>query len=178
MKLDRGNTMNPLRRRLLIAGGCALAVPILWHLVATPRVSTAIEDDYEHEFAVTRTPAQWRAQLTERQFEILRLEATEPRGSSPLLKEKRRGTYHCAGCDQAVFRSETKYDSRTGWPSFWAPIEDAIGTREDRSLLFVVRTEVHCSRCGGHLGHVFEDGPRPTGLRYCINGAALTFVPA
>lgn len=167
--------MNLIRRRLLIAGGFALAAPGLWRLLATNRAVAATED--EPHFAVTHTQAQWRELLTEEQFEILRREGTEPSGSSPLLAEKRNGSYHCAGCGQAVFRSATKYESHTGWPSFWAPIDGAVGTRKDRSLIFLVRTEVHCSRCGGHLGHVFEDGPEPTGLRYCINGAALTFAP-
>lgn len=168
--------MNLLRRRLLIVGGFALAIPALWRSIAMTRAAAPAAGGAD--FAVRHTQAQWRDRLTEQQFEVLRHEATEPPGSSPLLAEKRKGTFHCAGCDQAVFRSETKYDSHTGWPSFWAPIEGAVGTRNDRSLLFLVRTEVHCSRCGGHLGHVFDDGPRPTGLRYCINGAALTFAPA
>jgi peptide-methionine (R)-S-oxide reductase len=108
---------------------------------------------------------------------VLREHGTEYAGSSPLDREKRRGTFHCAGCDLPLFSSETKYDSRTGWPSFWQPLANAIGTSIDRSL-FSVRTEVHCRRCGGHLGHVFEDGPRPTGLRYCMNGVAMTFKPS
>lgn len=167
--------MGLTRRRVLMAGGFVLAAPVVGRFIAALPAFAASEDD--SGFAVRLTPAQWRERLTARQFEVLRGEATEPRGSSPLLSEKRKGTYHCAGCNQAVFRSETKYDSGTGWPSFRAPIEGATETREDRSLLFMVRTEVHCSRCGGHLGHVFEDGPPPTGLRYCINGVALTFSP-
>ncbi len=109
---------------------------------------------------------------------MLREHGTERAGTSPLDKEYRPGTYLCAACDLPLYSSNTKFDSGTGWPSFWAPIEGAIGTSEDRSFLFLVRTEVHCRRCGGHLGHVFNDGPQPTGLRYCMNGAALKFVPA
>ena len=115
--------------------------------------------------------------LTPEQYYVLRAHGTERAGTSPLDGEKRAGAYHCAGCDLPLFSSETKYESGTGWPSFFAPLENAIGTSEDRSL-FMTRTEVHCRRCGGHLGHVFEDGPPPTGLRYCMNGVALTFVPA
>jgi peptide-methionine (R)-S-oxide reductase len=108
---------------------------------------------------------------------VLREHGTERAGTSPLDHEKRAGTFVCAGCELALFSSETKYDSGTGWPSFWAPLDNAIGTSEDNTF-FTTRTEVHCRRCGGHLGHVFEDGPQPTGLRYCMNGVAMTFVPA
>ena len=127
-------------------------------------------------FPVTRTEAEWRAKLTPEQFRIMRGHGTEPPGSCALLYEKRPGTFHCAGCDTALFEGKVKFESGTGWPSFFAPIEGAIGTTEDDSL-FMRRTEVHCSRCGGHLGHVFPDGPPPTGLRYCINGVALNFEP-
>jgi peptide-methionine (R)-S-oxide reductase len=123
---------------------------------------------------VTRSDAEWRQRLTPQQFHVLRQHGTERAWSSPLDKEYGKGTYHCAGCDLPLFSSATKFDSRTGWPSFWAPLENAVGTSEDRTL-FMVRTEVHCRRCGGHLGHVFEDGPPPTGLRYCMNGVALVF---
>jgi peptide-methionine (R)-S-oxide reductase len=128
------------------------------------------------KFEVTKTDAEWKRILTPQQYYVLREHGTEYAGSSPLDREKRKGTFHCAGCDLPLFSSDTKYDSRTGWPSFWQPLANAIGTSIDRSL-FSVRTEVHCRRCGGHLGHVFEDGPRPTGLRYCMNGVAMTFKP-
>jgi peptide-methionine (R)-S-oxide reductase len=125
-------------------------------------------------FEVSRTEEEWRKVLTPAQFRVLREHDTERAGSSPLDGEKRRGTFHCAGCDTALFSSDAKFDSGTGWPSFTAPLAGAIGTSIDRSL-FDIRTEVHCARCGGHLGHVFDDGPRPTGKRYCMNGVALAF---
>jgi peptide-methionine (R)-S-oxide reductase len=128
-------------------------------------------------FEVTLTEAEWRAQLTDIQFRVLREEFTERAGSSPLDAEERRGVFHCAGCDLPLYASETKYDSGTGWPSFWQPLQNAVGTRADPGLLGT-RTEVHCRRCGGHLGHVFDDGPEPTGKRYCMNGAALVFKAA
>ena len=128
-------------------------------------------------FEVVRSDGEWRSLLTPEQFRVLRGHGTERAGSSPLDREKRAGTFHCAGCDLPLFASSTKFDSGTGWPSFWAPLENAVGTSEDYAL-FVKRIEVHCRRCGGHLGHVFDDGPKPTGLRYCMNGVALKFVPA
>ena len=128
----------------------------------------------DQRFEVTRTEAEWRKRLTPAQFRVLREHDTEPPGSSPLDDEHRRGTFYCAGCDQPLYSSDAKFDSGTGWPSFTAPLPNAIGTSEDRSL-FVVRIEVHCRRCGGHLGHVFDDGPRPTGKRDCMNGAAMVF---
>ena len=118
----------------------------------------------------------WQAILTPEQFHVLREHGTEHRGSSPLLKEKRAGTFRCAGCGQPLFSSETKYESGTGWPSFYRPIDGAIGTTTDRSH-GMTRVEVHCANCGGHLGHVFPDGPAPTGDRYCMNGVALKFEP-
>jgi peptide-methionine (R)-S-oxide reductase len=125
-------------------------------------------------FEVTKSDREWRAQLSPEQYRVLRGHGTERAGTSPLDKQYGRGTYRCAGCDLPLFSSETKFDSGTGWPSFWQPLDGAVGTSTDRAL-FMVRTEVHCRRCGGHLGHVFEDGPRPTGLRYCMNGVALSF---
>jgi peptide-methionine (R)-S-oxide reductase len=121
-----------------------------------------------------RTDEEWRKTLTPEQYNILRKHGTERAHTSPLNKEKRKGTFVCAGCGQPLYRSDTKFESGTGWPSFWTPIEGAVETASDRSW-FMVRTEVHCARCQGHLGHVFEDGPKPTGLRYCMNGAAMKF---
>ena len=128
-------------------------------------------------FEVTKTEAEWRKLLSPQAFEVLRQHGTERAGTSPLAREKRAGVFHCAGCDLPLFSSTTKYDSGTGWPSFWKPLDNAIGTSIDKSF-FSTRTEVHCRRCGGHLGHVFEDGPKPTGLRYCMNGVAMGFKPA
>jgi peptide-methionine (R)-S-oxide reductase len=127
-------------------------------------------------FDVEKSDDQWQQELTNDQYHVLRRHGTEPRGSSPLNKEHRRGTFVCAGCGQPLFSSDTKFDSGTGWPSFSAPMDDAVESTEDRSH-FMVRTEVHCKHCGGHLGHVFDDGPRPTGQRYCMNGVAMKFRP-
>lgn len=130
----------------------------------------------ETEDFAALTEADWRARLTPAQFHILRQEGTERAGSSPLDDETRDGIFVCAGCALPLFSSHTKYDSRTGWPSFWAPLEGAVRTKPDRRL-WTPRTEYHCARCGGHQGHVFDDGPRPTGQRWCNNGLALNFVP-
>ena len=129
----------------------------------------------DHEdVEVARTEQEWRQTLTPGQFQVLREHGTEPPGASPLNREKREGTFACAGCGQPLFSSETKFESGTGWPSFQAPLERAVGTTTDSSF-GMTRSEIHCARCGGHLGHVFPDGPRPTGMRYCMNGAAMKF---
>ena len=128
----------------------------------------------EATFEIAKSDAEWRQALSPEQYRVLREHETERAGTSPLDKEYGKGTFLCAGCELALFSSETKFDSRTGWPSFYAPLDNAVGTTTDRGF-FMVRTEVHCRRCGGHLGHVFDDGPQPTGLRYCMNGAALKF---
>ena len=127
-------------------------------------------------FEVEKSDDEWRRVLTQAQYDILRRHGTERAGSSPLNKEKRKGTFACAGCELPLFSSDTKFESGTGWPSFWQPLPNAVGTSTDNSFL-MRRTEVHCRRCGGHLGHVFEDGPPPTHLRYCMNGVALKFMP-
>jgi len=126
------------------------------------------------EFAVVLSEEEWQRKLSPAEYRILREHGTERAGSSPLDKEYGEGIYHCAGCGQPLFASDTKFNSGTGWPSFSAPVEQAVETQTDRSF-FMTRTEVHCSSCGGHLGHVFDDGPQSTGLRYCMNGAALDF---
>ena len=128
-------------------------------------------------FEVTYSDEEWRRRLAPAQYEVLRKHKTERAGSSPLDREKHAGTFHCAGCELALFSSTTKFDSGTGWPSFWKPLDGAIATSQE-TFLFMTQTEVHCHRCGGHLGHVFEDGPKPTGLRYCMNGVAMIFRPS
>jgi peptide-methionine (R)-S-oxide reductase len=157
-----------LSRRNLLAG---LACGTAAYLVSSSR-SVA-----QGRFAVMKTPAEWRRELGPQRYDILREAGTERPFSSPLDEEHRRGQFRCAGCGQPLFDSSTKFDSGTGWPSFYRPLPHAVVTRADHSLL-MERTEVLCSRCGGHLGHVFPDGPKPTGLRYCMNGLALIFVPA
>lgn len=170
--------MKYTRRRLLGAGGVAALAAGLYGLVDgrsgfSPSAAHAAEAD----FAFTRTDAEWRQLLTPEQYRILRQEGTERPHSSPLDREHRVGTFVCAGCEQELFASQTKFESGTGWPSFYQPLEHAVG--EERDISFgMLRRAVHCSNCGGHLGHVFEDGPRPTGLRYCMNGVALGFRPA
>jgi len=133
-------------------------------------------DSQKGAFPVQKSDEQWQKDLTKEQYHVLRKHGTERAFTSPLDKNKRSGEYHCAGCGSLLFASDTKFDSGTGWPSFFKPVENAIGTTTDRSF-FMTRTEVHCANCGGHLGHVFPDGPQPTGLRYCMNGVALTFAP-
>ena len=147
------------RRTFLLAGGATLA--------ARPT----------RAFEVTRSEAEWRAMLSDAEYRVMREEGTEPAGSSPLYKLYAPGTYHCRGCDLPLYPSDTKYDSGTGWPSFWKSLPGSVATKPDRKL-FLVRTEVHCRRCGSHLGHVFDDGPRPTGKRHCLNGVSLVFRPA
>jgi peptide-methionine (R)-S-oxide reductase len=127
-------------------------------------------------YPVTKPDEQWQRELSPEAYRVLRKHGTERAGTSPLNAEKRQGIFECAGCGQPLFASDTKFESGTGWPSFFKPLEGAVGTHEDRSF-FMRRTEVHCSRCGGHLGHVFPDGPAPTGQRYCMNGVALRFEP-
>jgi peptide-methionine (R)-S-oxide reductase len=161
------------RRSFLFSGA---AVVFLAGTTALWRMGTPTDARAE-SFEVTKTEEEWRALLSDAQYAVLREEDTEPAGSSPLNNEKRKGTFHCAGCDLPIYSSETKYESGTGWPSFWDSLPGAIGTKEDNSL-FMTRTEVHCRRCGGHLGHIFDDGPPPTGKRHCLNGLALTFKPA
>ena len=125
-------------------------------------------------YPVQKSDAEWKQQLDPQQYQVLRKHGTERAGTSPLNYEKRAGTFVCAGCGTPLFDSATKFESGTGWPSFWQPLDEAVGTSSDRSF-FMTRTEVHCAKCGGHLGHVFPDGPQPTGQRYCMNGAALKF---
>ena len=159
---------------LAMLAAAAAPVSLTW------RAYTAMPTDEPRpaqEFPVTKTDEEWQASLTPKQYAVLRRHDTEYPGTSPLLEEHRDGTFVCAGCGQPLFPSDTKYESGSGWPSFYAAIEGAVGTGEDRAL-GMRRVEIHCSRCGGHLGHVFPDGPRPTGERYCTNGAALTFAPA
>ena len=127
-------------------------------------------------FQITKTDGQWKELLTPEQYAVLREGGTEVPNSSKLLSEHRKGTFACAACELPLYSYAAKYESGTGWPSFFQPLPNAVGKKEDNTL-FSIRTEVHCSRCGGHLGHVFNDGPKPTGLRYCMNGVALTFIP-
>ncbi len=131
----------------------------------------------QNKFPVEKSDAEWRVQLTPEAFKVLRQHGTERAGTSPLNQEKRTGIFHCAGCNHPLFESDTKYESGTGWPSFFRPLPGAVETSTDRSF-FMTRIEVHCANCGGHLGHVFDDGPDPTGQRYCMNGVALRFEPA
>jgi peptide-methionine (R)-S-oxide reductase len=161
------------RRHLLLSGACCLLGGGLAVGVGHSRAAASPQGEH---FEVMLTDAQWRAKLSPQAYEVLRHEGTERPFSSPLNDEHRAGTFVCAGCQLPLFSSSTKFDSHTGWPSFWQPLPEAVRERRDDTL-GLSRTEVHCRRCGGHLGHVFDDGPRPTGLRYCMNGVALGFVP-
>jgi peptide-methionine (R)-S-oxide reductase len=159
-------------RRFFALTGAATAA-----LAATARIAfSGPSDKSAATFEITRTDEEWKRLLSPEQHYVLRQHGTERAGTSPLDKQYGPGTYACAGCELPLFSSATKCNSGTGWPSFYAPLENAVGTSTDRSF-FVERTEVHCRRCGGHLGHVFDDGPKPTGLRYCMNGVALKFSP-
>lgn len=161
------------RRTFILAGlGALTALPFLQRFTTSPALAAGATT-----FEYTLTDAQWRAKLPGLSYDVLRHEATERPFTSPLNDEHRVGTFACKGCGLPLFSSTTKFDSGTGWPSFYAPLKNAVGTSTDTTFM-MERTEVHCRRCGGHLGHVFEDGPKPTGLRYCMNGAALTFTPA
>lgn len=161
------------RRTLTLAGISAAAVAAMARFALS---GSAQATSSSKTFEITKTEEEWRKLLTPEQFHVLRKHGTERAFTSPLDKEYGPGIYNCAGCDLPLFASKTKFNSRTGWPSFYAPLDNAIGTTVDNSF-FMTRTEVHCRRCGGHLGHVFDDGPKPTGLRYCMNGVALKFVP-
>jgi peptide-methionine (R)-S-oxide reductase len=161
------------RRQAVLLGVSAVAVLAATRGRRWPGAARA----EEVTFSVRHTDAEWRQLLTPAQYNILRDQGTEPPFSSPLLNEHRAGTFHCAGCALPLFSSTTKFDSGTGWPSFYAPLPNGIATSNDYTL-GMERTEVHCMRCGGHLGHVFPDGPPPTGMRYCMDGLALTFTPA
>lgn len=148
-------------RRTLLLGASAL-------VLARPAAAA------DGKFEITRSAAEWKARLTDVEYRVMRLEETERAYSSALHDETRQGIYHCKGCDLPLYSSEHKYDSGTGWPSFWQSLTDAVRTKPDRSL-FITRTEVHCRRCGSHLGHIFDDGPEPTGKRHCLNGVSLVF---
>lgn len=165
-----------MNRRFVLAG---LPASLFLAACSGDYVSANADDldalpDVENWRALTE--ADWQARLTQEQYRVLRRDGTERAFTSPLNNEKRRGMYHCAGCDLALFSSAAKYDSGTGWPSFWEPLPGRLGTKPD-NILFYPRTEYHCIRCKGHQGHVFDDGPRPTGQRWCNNGVALTFYP-
>ncbi len=157
------------RRRFLLGASALSIAPFI-----SSRVLAAEDGKLKK---IHKSEAEWREILTDAEFHILREEGTERAGSSPLNQEKREGTYVCAGCQLPLFKSEWKFESGTGWPSFWTVIHDHVETKED-NFLFVARTEYHCARCGGHQGHVFDDGPKPTGERWCNNGMALDFIPA
>lgn len=158
-----------MNRRLFLSGVATGAVALGWWRLGLDRAEAA--------YPFNLSDAEWRKRLSPLAYNVLRKQATEHPFTSPLNKERRAGIFACAGCGQKLFSSKTKFDSGTGWPSFYAPLPRAVGTSRDFDLGYP-RTEVHCARCGGHLGHVFDDGPKPTGLRYCMNGVALSFVAA
>ena len=162
--------MDVTRRRFLTAG----SVTVLSMVAVSACAASAMSSPSDTHFAVTHTDAEWRRLLTAAQYSVLREAGTEAPYSSPLNDEHRHGVFSCAGCAQPLYSSDTKFDSGTGWPSFWKALDNAVLERPDAGLA-VTRTEVLCSRCGSHLGHVFDDGPPPTGLRYCMNGVAMTF---
>ena len=163
--------MRVTRRRMLLGAVSLAGLAVAGRLAMRSQPAAA-----DTTYAVTHTDAEWQKLLKPDQYAVLRQAATEPAGSSPLLNEHRKGIFACAGCDLSLFSSDTKFESGTGWPSFWKPLDGAVKTQVDNSF-FMQRIEVHCARCGGHLGHLFDDGPQPTGLRYCMNGLALVFHP-
>jgi peptide-methionine (R)-S-oxide reductase len=166
--------MNPIRRGALKGGSAGLAAAVANWLGLGSASAIAAEPE---KFEVMRSDDEWRKRLSAQQYKVLRHEGTEPPFTSPLNKEHRAGIFSCAGCELDLFSSKTKFESGTGWPSFYQPIDKAVAERKDSSF-GMTRTEVHCRRCGGHLGHVFNDGPKPTGLRYCMNGLAMVFKPS
>ena len=173
--MKKSEPINLARRgalRTLLAGGAALACAGVY--LARPQRARAAGNA---AFEVVHSDAEWLAQLGPQRYEVLRQQGTEPAFSSPLDHEHRTGLFACAGCALPLFASAQKFDSGTGWPSFWKPLSNAVNETGDRSI-GMLRTEIHCRRCGGHLGHVFDDGPPPTGLRYCMNGLALEFTPS
>jgi peptide-methionine (R)-S-oxide reductase len=162
------------KRRFLFTSTATFTVAVLSEYICWNSEKASLAAG---KFKIMKTEEEWRKVLSDEQFRVLRKHGTERAHTSPLDKQYSKGTYACAGCELPLFSSDTKFDSGTGWPSFFKPIDKAIGTTIDRSF-FATRVEVHCQRCGGHLGHVFEDGPKPTGLRYCMNGVSLKFIPA